>query len=56
MNPSSLIDGHLLQRYDRPGPRYTSYPTVPQFRNDFSAEDFYARALPAGVAHVPGSV
>lgn len=25
----------LLRRYDRPGPRYTSYPTAPQFRPDF---------------------
>ena len=25
----------LLQRYDRPGPRYTSYPTAPHFRDDF---------------------
>ncbi|HEY0506343.1 MAG TPA: oxygen-independent coproporphyrinogen III oxidase [Lysobacter sp.] len=25
----------LLRRYDRPGPRYTSYPTAPQFSHDF---------------------
>ncbi|TBR40019.1 MULTISPECIES: oxygen-independent coproporphyrinogen III oxidase [Dyella] len=25
----------LIQRYDVPGPRYTSYPTAPQFRPDF---------------------
>ena len=25
----------LLRRYDRPGPRYTSYPTAPQFGGDF---------------------
>jgi oxygen-independent coproporphyrinogen III oxidase len=43
MNTATVIDGKLLQRYDRPGPRYTSYPTVPQFRNDFSAEELYAR-------------
>ena len=31
---SSLIRS-LLRRYDRPGPRYTSYPTAPQFRAGF---------------------
>ena len=30
-----LFDPELLGRYDRPGPRYTSYPTAPQFRADF---------------------
>jgi len=32
---SVLFDPQLLARYDRPGPRYTSYPTAPQFRADF---------------------
>jgi oxygen-independent coproporphyrinogen III oxidase len=25
------FDSELVKRYDRPGPRYTSYPTAPQF-------------------------
>lgn len=29
------FDAELLRRYDRPGPRYTSYPTAPQFSNAF---------------------
>lgn len=29
------FDAGLLRRYDRPGPRYTSYPTAPQFNADF---------------------
>ena len=29
------FDAGLLSRYDRPGPRYTSYPTAPQFNADF---------------------
>ena len=35
--PSQQIafDAGLLRRYDRPGPRYTSYPTAPQFNADF---------------------
>ncbi|WP_411833209.1 oxygen-independent coproporphyrinogen III oxidase [Pseudoxanthomonas mexicana] len=32
---SSLFDAELLARYDRPGPRYTSYPTAPQFSPAF---------------------
>lgn len=34
------FDAELLRRYDRPGPRYTSYPTAPQFRPDFGPADF----------------
>ena len=30
----------LLERMDRPGPRYTSYPTVPAWTGDFNGEDW----------------
>jgi oxygen-independent coproporphyrinogen-3 oxidase len=33
----------LLERYDKPGPRYTSYPTAPQFRDDFGPTDYHER-------------
>jgi oxygen-independent coproporphyrinogen-3 oxidase len=33
-----------IPRYDRPGPRYTSYPTAPVFSEEFGEED-YRRAL-----------
>lgn len=42
----------LLNRYDRPGPRYTSYPTAPQFGADFG-EDAYRERLAAAAEH-PG--
>jgi oxygen-independent coproporphyrinogen III oxidase len=29
-----------FKKYDRPGPRYTSYPTAPQFTEDFTANDY----------------
>lgn len=32
----------LLVRYDRPGPRYTSYPTVPAWSESFSEADYRA--------------
>lgn len=35
MSPTAPIDAELLRRHDRPGPRYTSYPTAPQFAPDF---------------------
>ena len=35
MNTIPSLDAELLHRYDQPGPRYTSYPTAPQFSPDF---------------------
>ncbi len=29
-----------FKKYDKPGPRYTSYPTAPQFSDSFTAEDY----------------
>jgi oxygen-independent coproporphyrinogen-3 oxidase len=40
--PFSHIDVALLKKYDRPGPRYTSYPTAPLFQPSFTAADFAA--------------
>ncbi len=31
----------LVERYERPGPRYTSYPTAVQFSEDFTGEDYH---------------
>jgi oxygen-independent coproporphyrinogen III oxidase len=36
------ITPELLGRYDRPGPRYTSYPTAPQFHTEFHEADYVA--------------
>ena len=38
MNP--VFDYDLILSYDKPGPRYTSYPTAPNFRKDFKGADF----------------
>lgn len=35
MNTTPPFDAELLRRYDIPGPRYTSYPTAPQFSESF---------------------
>lgn len=39
-SPFSQVDLRLLRKYDRPGPRYTSYPTAPLFSPSFTAGDF----------------
>ena len=35
MEAATAFDASLLRRYDRPGPRYTSYPPAPQFTMAF---------------------
>ena len=44
------ITPELLARYDRPGPRYTSYPTAPHFATSFGAAE-YGSALERAAAH-----
>ena len=41
----------LIKRYDRPGPRYTSYPTAVEFNERFGAEA-YGERLAAAAASV----
>jgi oxygen-independent coproporphyrinogen III oxidase len=64
MSPTApTLDPDLLRRYDRPGPRYTSYPTAPQFTADFREPQLRAAAaasngelIPRGLSlyvHVP---
>ncbi len=36
------FDREMIVKYDRPGPRYTSYPTAPQFEEDFGSADYAA--------------
>jgi len=44
-SPFSQVDFDLLKKYDRPGPRYTSYPTAPVFKDTFTAEDYREEIL-----------
>lgn len=39
-----VFDKALIQRYDKAGPRYTSYPTAVQFHEGFTAEDYCHQA------------
>ncbi len=41
------ISDEMLEKYNRPGPRYTSYPTAPVWKDDFGPDDleeYYAQA------------
>ena len=47
----------LIRRYDRPGPRYTSYPTAVEFHDGFTAESYRERlSAAAAVAGEPLSL
>lgn len=41
-NTAFEIDLDLIRKYDRPGPRYTSYPTAPHFTPSFDPGRFVA--------------
>ncbi len=43
----------LLRRHDRPGPRYTSYPTAPQFSNSFGEQALREVALASNGDPIP---
>jgi len=55
------ISDAVLERYNRPGPRYTSYPTAPVWKDDVGPDDlegFYAQADAKGTPvslymHIP---
>jgi len=45
-----VVDGRILAKYDRSGPRYTSYPTAPHFTDAFGPADYLAAVGEAGAA------
>jgi oxygen-independent coproporphyrinogen-3 oxidase len=56
MNPAIVFDPELLRRYDKPGPRYTSYPTAPAFTADFGATQLREHALRTNDEPIPRSL
>ncbi len=44
MNHQIIFDAELLRRYDKSGPRYTSYPTAVQFNAGFAEAEYRAWA------------
>jgi oxygen-independent coproporphyrinogen-3 oxidase len=46
----------LIERYDRPGPRYTSYPTAVEFHTGFGAREYADRLAEASRSDAPLSL
>ena len=53
MQPNITFDADLLRRYDRPGPRYTSYPTAPAFTESFGAAELRRHASSTNQEPIP---
>ena len=56
MTQTITFDRALIEKYDRPGPRYTSYPTAPQFHHAFAMDDYCAAARASNAAETPKSL
>ncbi len=52
----SAILPDLIRRYDRPGPRYTSYPTALEFHPGVDADSYAEHLASASRVHAPISV
>ncbi|MBF0255198.1 MAG: oxygen-independent coproporphyrinogen III oxidase [Gammaproteobacteria bacterium] len=56
MQQSIEFNLELIRKYDRSGPRYTSYPTAVQFTDSFSAADYRAAMARGNTAGRPLSL
>lgn len=52
----TAFDLRLVERYDRTGPRYTSYPTAAQFSENFDGADYLAAVQSSREARTPLSL
>jgi oxygen-independent coproporphyrinogen-3 oxidase len=50
------ISQEFLEKYNRPGPRYTSYPTAPVWQDNFGPDDLEQYYATANSAHSPVSL
>lgn len=50
------VDVEMLQRYDKPGPRYTSYPTAPHFSEAFGSDEFMDEIESTNQADAPADL
>lgn len=56
MQQDLQFDAELIKRYDKSGPRYTSYPTAVQFTEQFTAVDYRAQAEKSNASGNPLSL
>jgi oxygen-independent coproporphyrinogen III oxidase len=50
------FDVELIEKYGGEGPRYTSYPTAPQFSSQFGADDFRAMIAESNRLPIPADL
>ena len=50
------VSDAFVEKYNRPGPRYTSYPTAPVWKDDFGPDDFESYAARAEEKRTPVSM
>ncbi len=53
MYQAAIFDPELVRRYDRPGPRYTSYPSAPLFDTGFGEPEFVEQARRSNQELIP---
>src|SRR6266702_5524887 len=56
MRDELRVSAEFLARYNRPGPRYTSYPTAPVWNDAFGPADLEAAYAAADTARMPVSL
>ncbi|MCP4285009.1 MAG: oxygen-independent coproporphyrinogen III oxidase [Gammaproteobacteria bacterium] len=56
MDQSLVFDLELIHKYDYAGPRYTSYPTAPQFHDGFGEREYRAAAAASNLTGQPLSL
>lgn len=56
MSHDLVFDANLIRRYDRAGPRYTSYPTAVQFHDGFDESEYRAAAAQSNLTASPLSL
>ena len=56
MDTRIVFDPALIRKYDKAGPRYTSYPTAVQFHEGFAAAEYRELALASNAAGKPLSL
>ena len=51
-----VFNNDLIKKYDKSGPRYTSYPTAIQFTEEFGEEDYYQQVKLSNERNTPLSL
>ncbi|WP_457599745.1 oxygen-independent coproporphyrinogen III oxidase [Hydrogenivirga sp.] len=52
----TIFDRELIKKYDRPGPRYTSYPPATEFTEEVGATDYRERLIRSNERKTPLSL